>query len=467
MIANLTPLISSPRHEFHRWPVITDSHPLDLFKDQSPGNPRRLLASCLLVALIAVFALGGVAPAAHALSCDVTYDPISNIPSAQLTISAPGTYCFNAGTYDTQITITSSDVTLQPTTSSMVVTIQPTSVTSNLVNPISSAPQAAIVAVVGVADVTVDGLAVDGSVASSSITTCAPPKYIGIAFSGASGVVTNAQITNIYPASSSLYGCQDSAGAGIYVETGTSGVSTVSITSNTITNYQKAGIVCNDAGSICTISGNTVSPLAAAQPYTASNGIQLGFGATGTITGNTVSGNVCTDVAADCLDSDMIANGGPGTGILTYQSAGAVTISENTLTGNDVGILGYQDAGPVVSISNIILGSTYVGVVVYDESQTVSGNAFVSEPVGIEAVSDSPTFPATARVSCNTFTAVPNPTATDKANGGLAFTPTGETCLETPPGVPQFPAALPLALVTAISFLGVVLLRSKSLPRQP
>ena len=172
------------------------------------------------------------------------------------------------------------------------------------------------------------------------------------------------------------------------------------------------------------------------------------------------------DAAADCLDSDMIANGGPGTGILTYESAGAVTISENTLTGNDIGIFGVSDAEPVVSISNIISGSTYAGVVVYDESQTVSGNAFVSEPVGIEAISDTSGVTAIATVSCNTFTSVSTQTYRETANGGLAFTPTGETCLETAPGVPQFPAAVPLALVAAISFLGVALLRSKSLPRQ-
>ncbi len=443
----------------------TDSHLSVLMRDSSRARPKRSLAAYFLAALIAVFALGGVAPAAHALSCDVTYDPISNIPPAQLTISAPGTYCFNAGTYNTQITIISSDVTLQPTTSSMAVTIQPTSLVQNSADPDTSTPQYDIILVGGgvasITGVTISDLVVDGSLASSTFSGCAD-DYNGVLFLNAVGTITGSTVQNIYLPLADA-GCQP--GLGIEVQTATGLYSQVTISNDKVLNYNKNGITCKDAGTDCDITGNTVSFYTPYAPYIAPNGIELSFGATGTITGNAVSGNVCADAAANCLDSDMITTGGPGTGILTYETTGAVTISENTLTGNDVGIFGYLDTGPVVSISNIISGSTYAGVVVYDESQTVSGNAFVSEPIAIEAVSDTSGITATARYSCNTFTSVSTQTYREAVNGGLAFTPIGETCLETAPGVPQFPPSIPLALVTAIAFLGVALLRSKSLPK--
>ena len=94
-----------------------------------------------------------------------------------------------------------------------------------------------------------------------------------------------------------LTGCQ--AGLGIFVQSGGGGTSTVSITSNNVENYQKNGITGNEVGTTVTITGNTVigqGPTSGA----AENSIQIGFGATGTITGNTVGSDVwAPDVITD------------------------------------------------------------------------------------------------------------------------------------------------------------------------
>ncbi len=370
------------------------------------GNPKGVAL------FVVVLLLGGMSVAVMTLpsptraqTCAVTYDPVSNLPPNPLVISSSGNYCFDAGTYNTQITILASGVALTstPGTPPSQVVIQPASVTNNAVSP-SGAPQEGIIYVEGVTGVTIANLTVDGSVASSSITSCGSStlgKYIGVLLNGASGTVEDTTIMNLYQASPSLYGCQDSAGAGIYVETPASGLSAVTVYDNTVTNYQKGGIVCNFAGSSCTITGNTVSPLPAATAANAPNGIQIGYGATGTVSGNTVSGNVCT--IPTCLSSNMITSAGPSVGILLYETSGTVPISGNTVTGNDAGIFLVYDTGTVNPASNVISDSTYVGVVVYDESQTVAGNTFSGNPVGIEAVSDNPALPATAFVSGNSF----------------------------------------------------------------
>jgi parallel beta-helix repeat protein len=110
-----------------------------------------------------------------------------------------------------------------------------------------------------------------------------------------------------------------------------------------------------------------------------------------------------------------------GTGILTYDSSGPVTLSGNTITGNDVGVYLAYDTGTVNTAGNLISGSTYTGITVFDESQSVSNNALSNEPVGIEAVSDSPSLPSIVLVSGNTFSGtMTSPYSTEMANAGTA-----------------------------------------------
>src|SRR5205085_1914744 len=111
----------------------------------------------------------------------------------------------------------------------------------------------------------------------------------GILFDGASGSINGNQVFNLNQGAS---GCQE--GNAVEVRNFGSSPTTVrvSIDGNTLTNYQKTGIVAN--GNVdAAITDNTVTggpPLS----YIARNGIQVGFGATGMVKRNTVSGNSYT-----------------------------------------------------------------------------------------------------------------------------------------------------------------------------
>jgi len=141
----------------------------------------------------------------------------------------------------------------------------------------------------------------------------------GILFNGAGGSITNNTVSGVRQG---LSGCQE--GNAIEVRNApfdnTGSDLTVTISGNTVSNYQKNGITAN--GSVAAmIAGNVVTgdgPIA----YIAQNGIQIGFGATATVKNNTVSGNnysPASDVAC---------------GILLFQANG-VKSSGNSLFANE------------------------------------------------------------------------------------------------------------------------------------
>lgn len=110
----------------------------------------------------------------------------------------------------------------------------------------------------------------------------------GILFDGASGIIKDNTVLNINQGAS---GCQE--GNGIEVrnapfDAGGSDV-LVWISGNTVTNYQKTGIVTN--GSVAaTIVGNVITGVGPVD-YIAQNGIQIGYGGTAIVQENQVSGN--------------------------------------------------------------------------------------------------------------------------------------------------------------------------------
>jgi hypothetical protein len=154
-------------------------------------------------------------------------------------------------------------------------------------------------------------------------------NYFGVVNNGGNVSVSNSTITQI--GETPFNGTQH--GVGIYFAA--EGNSTGTITSNTVTNYQKNGIVVNGIGSSATISGNMVIGNGTVD-YIAQNGIEVGYGATGTVSGNTVSDNRYSG-----------PNGASSTGILVFGGAWLapsvpyttnVSVTKNTLTNNDVGV---------------------------------------------------------------------------------------------------------------------------------
>ena len=142
----------------------------------------------------------------------------------------------------------------------------------------------------------------------------------GILFDGASGSITNNTVVGINQGQS---GCQEGNAIEVRNEPfdGTHpGIKSVTVSGNTISDYQKTGIVAN--GNVAaTITNNTVTGSGKID-YIAQNGIQVGFGATATVKGNTSSGNWYTPA------SDVAC------GILFFE-AGGVKASNNTLFDNE------------------------------------------------------------------------------------------------------------------------------------
>ena len=108
---------------------------------------------------------------------------------------------------------------------------------------------------------------------------------------------------------------------------------TGTISGNTVTAYQKNGITVKCPGASVDISGNTVTGAEDAT-FIAQNGIEVGVGATGQISSNTVSENEYTGLNGAASTGVLIFGGTAFGGALTKN----VSVSSNTITDSDVGI---------------------------------------------------------------------------------------------------------------------------------
>jgi hypothetical protein len=142
-------------------------------------------------------------------------------------------------------------------------------------------------------------------------------NYYGVLVNAAAVNVTNSTIRDIGEAPFNgsqhgvgvLYTTVDQAGT----VTGPSATGTLS--GNTISRYQKNGVVISGSGAAMVVDNNTVTGLGPVD-YIAQNGIQISFGATAKVTRNTVTGN-------DYTPSKVTA-----CGLLIYK-AGGVSASKN------------------------------------------------------------------------------------------------------------------------------------------
>jgi parallel beta-helix repeat protein len=297
-----------------------------------------------------------------------------------------------AGTYPEQVTITTS-LTLRADNG---VVVDPS--TTQTVTDVAGTEAIAFVFAVQGANVDIDGFIVDGS--NNGLTECSP-RLVGILYQNASGHIRHNAVRHMnLGSSSSVNGCQ--SGNGIEVETASGSSSSVTVNENSIWDYQKNGITGNEAGTELTADGNTVTGIG---PTTgaAQNGIQIGFGAGGTLTNNTIADNVwssCTSPTACTANA---------TGILIFQSNGVI-VRNNSLATNQVGIYVGGDNSRIamntisnsvtligvalVGNSNAVVRNTLshadqAGVYIQGNSDRVTDNEFIDASVGILTVSGS------------------------------------------------------------------------------
>jgi Right handed beta helix region len=313
------------------------------------------------------------APAAHASvvavgTCLPSATSVSTIQGAVSISAAGGTVKVCPGTYPEQIVITKN------------LTLEGISDGVNSTQAVIVPPSTGVVATNGIAaqifaenaaKVTVENLTVDGTGTTGNGITGCGPYIIGIYYLNASGTIKANLVQNQVLNSPSLIGCQN--GLGIFVDS-SGGSSNVSVQSNVVENYQKNGITANDVGTNATITGNTVQgqgPTTGA----AENSIQVGFGATATISSNIVGGDIwAMDTSSDTGDA--------AAGILVYASTG-VSVTSNTVESTQYGISfsgnsmdGAADGG---TVSDNKVGATFIfdGVDICANNASVTRNTIV------------------------------------------------------------------------------------------
>jgi len=167
-------------------------------------------------------------------------------------------------------------------------------------------------AVAGVVDLTIQGAGITGCMGGAS-------RLRGILFDGASGSISGNTVLDIHRGPN---GCQEGNGIEVRNLDGATSVS-VTVADNVVAGYQKNGITANGDVTV-DVTGNVVTG-AGPVPYIAQNGIQFGFGARGSASGNRVSGNFYS------------GEGWTATGLLLFDvRASDVRRSRNLFRGNQI-----------------------------------------------------------------------------------------------------------------------------------
>jgi len=186
--------------------------------------------------------------------------------------------------------------------------------------------------------VTVSGLA--------DVCDAGADRLRGILLDGASGSITRNTVTNINQGPS---GCQEGNAIEVRNFGSNPATSRATVDGNTLTGYQKTGVVANGNVDV-SVTNNFVDGLGPVG-YNARNGIQFGFGGTGSARGNTVNGNSYT--GASDVSGGILGAGGPGYG---GDFCVNIQIDKNDLDGNDVGVYLSQyeaDFTPPSTMTNI------------------------------------------------------------------------------------------------------------------
>jgi len=192
---------------------------------------------------------------------------------------------------------------------------------------------------------TISGFTVDGN---NRVPT---GRSAGILLRNVEGTISNNTVRNMY------FGEQETFGIVAY------GNSNITIKGNNVSEYSRVGIGVNgDLGNLddpyAVITDNRVTGKGPTDTIV-QNGIQIGFGASGLVTGNTVSNNFWTGKyegeGTNDPATDIEADGAAG--ILLYMPGNdSIEVSGNTLTANQFGV--WTVAATKVDIHNNTITGT-------------------------------------------------------------------------------------------------------------
>src|SRR6266849_3535882 len=268
--------------------------------------------------------------------------------------------------------------------------LMPGTMQQNSTSLLDGLPIAAAILVAGTTGVSIDGLIVDG--ANNGVPQCSP-RLFGIVFQNASGEISHVAIRN-FKLGTGKGGCQ--SGTGIFVQSGWGGISRVEIEKSIIHDFQKNGITANEVGTHVSVHGNVVTGIG---PTTgaAQNGIQIGFGAGGAISRNTVTNNLwspcaavdtCTAVATNILvtqsDGVEVTDNGVGisqVGIFLHGNHGLLTRNETFASSVFDGIRLEGDDNRVRH--NHVFNGAQAGIFIAGNNNVVEHNKITEAAVGI------------------------------------------------------------------------------------
>jgi hypothetical protein len=177
----------------------------------------------------------------------------------------------------------------------------------------------------GATSASVKNLGVTGSLAGACDNY--PTGVVGIRLDGAGGSITGSTVTGIQRGDHGN-GCQE--GNAIEVRNTVSpGRPSVTVSGNTVVDYQKTGVLAKGPVSAI-IAGNTVRGYGPVG-FIAQNGVQVSLGATAQVSGNSINDNYYTGADLAC-------------GLLLYE-AGGVKTSKNTFSGNEKDLCNFGRGG--------------------------------------------------------------------------------------------------------------------------
>jgi parallel beta-helix repeat protein len=235
----------------------------------------------------------------------------------------------------------------------------------------SALPLAAQVLIQNTKNVTLTNLTVDGT--NDLIPACSP-YLVGVLFQNASGTLSYMAVVNqiLGPG---LTGCQ--GGLGVLVQSGGGGTSKVNVADSVVQNFAKNGITGTEVGTKLIVERTNVVGIGFT-PFVAQNGVEFGFGATGSITDSSVA-----DVSY--LDPVTAAS----VGILLVGSPNVV-VKNNVVANTDTGIYALSmgpdgsGSGSIITYNDVSATHTWDGIAICSNNNTVSNNTVsTSDEAGI------------------------------------------------------------------------------------
>ena len=304
------------------------------------------------------------------------YDAFNKIQDGIIAVASEGIVYVNPGNYTEQLEIT-KNVTIKGSGIGITNILSPVSLPLSFTTSAANYP---IVYIHDVANATLSSLTIDGQGVGNSNY-----RFIGVGFRYAGGTITKSEIKGIRE--TPLNGDQHGVAIYAYNDIGSNRI--IYVTNNQIYDYQKNGMALSGAKTFAIVLNNNVNG-AGNTTLIAQNGIQIGYGAGGTIQNNIVSGNWYTgNNPASTCDKTTLENlyntCDWASGILAVGS-NHIFVSGNTLSSNQVST--YTDSTNTTFIKNKITGGQF-GIAVDGTSNTLTLNKIKNNADGIFVTGNS------------------------------------------------------------------------------